>query len=222
MYYLRPDLTVTGYLYRYLSDYIWLKFFSAQMRFPSSNVTIGVRPQHIFPWWVRPWFPLFWGIILWTKTISRHGWKRAAREITVRNAAQKLQVHRYFDNPVASPRSSITDEGEKAGQKWGRDTLPWSASVADDDKIKKREVDNNLPFFTLRTRLWNTNAFTYGFTAFAKRAPANCPSLSRRAVTLARLTRLLRLQADGHRGEKTAPVPDDRQRSHRAGFSRRR
>lgn len=49
MYYLRPDLTVTGYLYRYLSDYIWLKFFSAQMRFPSSNVTIGVRPQHIFP-----------------------------------------------------------------------------------------------------------------------------------------------------------------------------
>ncbi|ESH28891.1 hypothetical protein SEEGA711_11709 [Salmonella enterica subsp. enterica serovar Gaminara str. ATCC BAA-711] len=40
-----------------------------------------------------------------------------ASEITVRNAAQKLQVHRYFDNPVASPRSSITDEGEKAGQK---------------------------------------------------------------------------------------------------------
>lgn len=43
------ELTVTGYLYRYLSDYIWLKFFSAQMRFPSSNVSIGVRPLHIFP-----------------------------------------------------------------------------------------------------------------------------------------------------------------------------
>ncbi len=76
----------------------------------------------------------------------------AASEITVRNAARKLQVHRYFDNPVASPRSSVTDEGEKAGQKRGRVNLPWSASVADDDKIKKREIDNHLPFFTLRTR----------------------------------------------------------------------
>ncbi|EBK0583759.1 hypothetical protein D3Q06_18575 [Salmonella enterica] len=48
-HWLKSDLTVISYLYRYLSDYIWLKFLSAQMRFPSSNVTIGVRPQHIFP-----------------------------------------------------------------------------------------------------------------------------------------------------------------------------
>lgn len=61
MYYLRPDLTVTGYLYRYLSDYIWLKFFSAQMRFPSSNVTIGVRPQHIFPLMGSPLIPVVLG-----------------------------------------------------------------------------------------------------------------------------------------------------------------
>ncbi|MDI8107024.1 hypothetical protein MJN85_31690, partial [Salmonella enterica subsp. enterica serovar Anatum] len=54
-------------------------------------------------------------IILWTKTISRHGWKRAAREITVRNAAQKLQVHRYFDNPVASPFTDTLEIFRSAG-----------------------------------------------------------------------------------------------------------
>ncbi len=32
-----------------LSDYIWARFFSAQIDFPSSNVSTGVLPQHIFP-----------------------------------------------------------------------------------------------------------------------------------------------------------------------------
>ncbi|EOS96109.1 TnpA protein [Erwinia tracheiphila PSU-1] len=49
VYPLRPVLTVTGYLYRCLSDYIRFRFFSAQTRFPSGNVVTGVRPPHIFP-----------------------------------------------------------------------------------------------------------------------------------------------------------------------------
>ncbi|VEB51552.1 putative cytoplasmic protein [Salmonella enterica subsp. enterica] len=119
MYYLRPDLTVTGYLYRYLSDYIWLNFFSAQMRFPSSNVTIGGPAATHFSLMGSPLIPLFWGIILWTKTIQQTRLEEGSpAKITVRNAAPKnFKVHRYFDNPVASPRSSVTDEGEKAGQK---------------------------------------------------------------------------------------------------------
>lgn len=49
MYYLRPDLTVTGYLYRYLSDYIWLNFSQPRCVFHQVTLPSASGRNTFFP-----------------------------------------------------------------------------------------------------------------------------------------------------------------------------